>query len=166
MIKDKKIEYNILRTNRKTIGIKISAEGVVTVSAPIKCGRETIEGIVTSKAPWILEKLQMVLERNKQLKIREFKSGERILLLGKEYSLEIIEKDEGKCSAIYDHIRFKVFINRAVERGQRERLIEEALQSLLRRLAREILTERTRLYAEHMLVNFSKITHLEAGAAI
>lgn len=90
---DKKIQYKLVRSRRKTIGITISKEGDVKVSAPLKTTEKQIVDIVNNKAPWILKKLEEI--RNSygvSAKNRLFQSGEIFLYRGLEYTLNIHKK--------------------------------------------------------------------------
>lgn len=51
-----KIPYQLIRSSRKTIAIQITADGTVTVRAPLRCRKADIEDFVTEKREWIIRK--------------------------------------------------------------------------------------------------------------
>ena len=60
------IEYGIVRTKRKTVGINIDLEEGVVVRSPEKINDEKIEEIVKKKSDWILKKLEKLGEKTKE----------------------------------------------------------------------------------------------------
>lgn len=59
---NKSISYELVRSSRKTIAIQISADGSVTVRAPLRCKKADVEAFVQEKRGWIV-KNQQELER-------------------------------------------------------------------------------------------------------
>jgi predicted metal-dependent hydrolase len=153
-----KIIYKVKKSNRKTISIKISPEEGVVLSVPSKCSEATIQYVLNKKAAWILSKLKVVQSRSELLKDRLYKSGERLKILGEYYNLNVLEGDYSKCSAIFDANGFNVFISVEVKGEHRRVLIKEALTTLYREIAKRILKERTRDFAEVLGVKPEKIT--------
>ena len=49
--------YRLIRSNRKTLAIQVSASGQVTVRAPRTISDATIENFLTQKESWILKHL-------------------------------------------------------------------------------------------------------------
>ena len=59
------IEYELIRSSRKTLGIEIDREGKVIVRAPRWCALKQIEDFLVKKEGWILEKSVRQKERMK-----------------------------------------------------------------------------------------------------
>ena len=53
--------YRLIRSNRKTLAIQVSASGQVTVRAPRTMSDTTIENFLTQKESWILKHLSHAL---------------------------------------------------------------------------------------------------------
>ncbi|MCR5503733.1 MAG: M48 family metallopeptidase [Lachnospiraceae bacterium] len=57
------IEYRIVRSKRKTVGIEIGPDAAVTVRAPERVSLREIERILTEKEAWILKNRRRILNR-------------------------------------------------------------------------------------------------------
>lgn len=64
------MEYQIVRSNRKSIGITITKESEVIVRAPYDVSKREIQRLVNEKSEWILKHLQNMSEKE-QCPIRE-----------------------------------------------------------------------------------------------
>lgn len=62
------MEYEIIRSKRRTISIQVKADGRVVVRAPYLVPRRTIESFVEEKEDWILEHVKAVKENAKDNK--------------------------------------------------------------------------------------------------
>lgn len=91
------IKYILKYSNRKTLGIKVSPDGEVTVSAPIDSNQKDIKEKLKKKAAWILKQKIFFKSFEPKLKTRKYIGGEAHLYLGREYILKIvISKHEEK----------------------------------------------------------------------
>ncbi len=52
-----KLEYRLVRTNRKTIAIQITSEATVLVRAPLRASQHEIESMLSKHYNWILNKV-------------------------------------------------------------------------------------------------------------
>jgi hypothetical protein len=87
----KSIEYNLSFADRKTLGIKVLPDGLVSVIAPIEANLIDINKKVKLKANWILKQLAFFCSYKPNTPTRKFVNGETHLYLGKQYKLQIIE---------------------------------------------------------------------------
>jgi predicted metal-dependent hydrolase len=78
------ISYLLERRSRRTVGLKITAEGLV-VHAPKRIFEFQLHQILQEKSNWILNKLQ-AREANQIEKI-EWVDGEHLLYLGQDIQL-------------------------------------------------------------------------------
>lgn len=101
-IKDNIVPYTVVKTRRKTIGIIVDRNGEVKVHVPFRVTEKQINEVVQKKADWIIKKVNEVKERNSNIIYRQYVSGEKFLYLGKEYILEIVEKDTDDMDDIDD----------------------------------------------------------------
>ncbi len=84
---DNNISYEVIRSQRSTADIIIERDGSVLVRAPEWIDDEQVENIVESKHFWIYQSLAEWRELNATRVLREYKSGEGFLYLGRAYRL-------------------------------------------------------------------------------
>ena len=53
------IEYHLIRSDRRSIGIEVDREGKVTVRAPYSCEKKRIERFLLEKENWIRQKVKL-----------------------------------------------------------------------------------------------------------
>ena len=51
------IEYHLIRSDRRSIGIEVDREGKVTVRAPYSCEKKRIDRFLLEKENWIRQKV-------------------------------------------------------------------------------------------------------------
>lgn len=84
-IRGSKMEYQLIRSRRKTVAICISRDGGVVVRAPMKTTKQTIEFFVAQKQDWIQEKSSLMAAHDTQRKNFSLTVGSELLLLGRSY---------------------------------------------------------------------------------
>ncbi|MBZ4647572.1 MAG: hypothetical protein JG777_3061 [Clostridia bacterium] len=144
---DNRISYTLLKTKRKTIGITVDRNGEVMVHAPFCVTEKQICEVVQKKADWIIKKVNEVIKRNSNLVCRQFVSGEKFLYLGKEYTLEIVEKDLSKAEVLMQEDTMAVYISQGLSEESRKQAIKEALIKWYRQSFAEIIKERIEKYS-------------------
>lgn len=87
--KDKNIEFEVRKSDRKTICIKVDSEGKVKFFCPAAISDEEIKIAAMSKAQWIIDAKNNVAEINSHKIIRKFEEGSTFMYLGNEYPLHI-----------------------------------------------------------------------------
>ena len=88
------IDYQIIyKENKKDISILIEYQIGVTVVAPPHTSIEQIAAIIKKKAPAIHKQLRKLAEIKSEESSRQFKSGEKIPYLGRQYRLKVIKDD-------------------------------------------------------------------------
>ena len=92
------IPYLLERRPRRTVGLKITADGLV-VHAPKRIFAFQLNQILQQKSSWILNKLQ-AREANHVEKI-EWIDGEHLLYLGNDIALNIVQNSSNK-ALIFD----------------------------------------------------------------
>lgn len=91
----KDIEYELVRSPRRTADIVIEPDGRVIVRAPEDTSPEKIEDIIETKRLWIYKNLAEWRDLNATRVIREFRNGEGFLYLGRSYRLLLVsDQDE------------------------------------------------------------------------
>lgn len=71
------IEYHLIRSDRRSIGIEVDREGKVTVRAPYSCEKKRIERFLLEKENWIRQKVKLqkknAMKRRKRERCRKQK---------------------------------------------------------------------------------------------
>lgn len=80
------LHYQLERRQRRTVGLKITADGLV-IHAPKRISQSHLESLITLKADWISKKLN-ALKANK-IPALQWQHGEQLLLLGQQITLAI-----------------------------------------------------------------------------
>ena len=133
----------IIRSRRKTIALIIQKDGALIVRAPLKASEKSIREFAEKHAQWILKKQAQVRAAVLPLP-RQYTSGETFLYLGREIPLEIVK---GQKPALVLDTHFKLAESAL---GNAERVFEH----WYREQARQILSERVRLFASQHHLQF------------
>lgn len=80
------LHYRLERRQRRTVGLKITAEGLI-VHAPARISLSLLETLILQKSDWILKKLHTA--HQKQLPALQWQDGEQLLLLGNTVTLAV-----------------------------------------------------------------------------
>lgn len=99
-----KIEFQIKRSNRKTLGISVLPNGAVEVTAPLGASLDKIKEIITKRGSWILEQQRLTGFNPLPQPKKSFVSGESFYLLGRHYRLKIFESNYDSVDIINDRI--------------------------------------------------------------
>ena len=86
------MEYQLIRSRRKTIAIYINRDGSVAVRAPLRTAKNTIDGFVLEKHNWITEKSAQMAAHDAQRKGFYLSEGSVLPLLGRAYPVVIGDK--------------------------------------------------------------------------
>jgi len=90
-----KIHYTLERRQRRTVGLKITQEGLV-VHAPKRIAQTILESLIAQKADWILKKLE-ARSANQQPPM-QWQHGNQLLLLGNNITL--VTKQDARSRAV------------------------------------------------------------------
>jgi len=90
------IEYEIVYSHRRTIGITVERDRRVIVRAPLQALPEVVSKAVESKRFWIWEKLRDPRKYGDTPTMKEFVAGEAFLFLGQSYVLELVDEPRGE----------------------------------------------------------------------
>ncbi|MCC8128053.1 MAG: M48 family metallopeptidase [Clostridiales bacterium] len=61
------MEYECIRSDRKTLAIQLTSDGKVLVRAPRRCSKALIESFLEEKKGWILQKQQELRQRQERI---------------------------------------------------------------------------------------------------
>jgi predicted metal-dependent hydrolase len=80
------LHYELERRQRRTVGLKITATGLV-IHAPKRISQSHLESLIVLKADWIRKKLASLSEN--KIPSLQWQNGEQLLLLGNPLTLAI-----------------------------------------------------------------------------
>ena len=86
-----RIDFTVLRRNRKTLAITVHPDLSVEVAAPNSASEEAILQRVTKHARWILKQKRQFLSWMPKPTRREYRGGETHRYLGRQYRLKILK---------------------------------------------------------------------------
>lgn len=138
------IEYELRRTKRKTIGIKITLEGAVIVTAPSHLSERAIKHVIKEKEAWIRRKQDSIQRAREQLAGNMEFLKERLLYLGAAYPVDVVMEPEfyKMTAGLYGE---KIYI---MARVFDEIEMKATLEAWYRAEAKKIIQDRITLYQE------------------
>lgn len=135
------MEYNLVRSNRKTLAIKITPDCKVIVHAPKKCSLKYIEDFVISKQKWIDEKLK--LQRKNANNNQKYAEVNNVLIFGNDYEV----KDTGKAYV------FGEYYIKHSSASNRKKLVK----NFLIKLSYSYMSERTKIIASKLVFSYKDV---------
>jgi len=88
------MDFNVIRSRRKTIAVEITKEGGVLVRAPLKLARREVLAFVKQNRAWIARKLAQARVRQEERTPRRFLEGENFPFLGEQHRLRYVAGGE------------------------------------------------------------------------
>lgn len=92
----------IIRSRRKTYSLEVTRQGELLVRAPWFMTDRQIEKVVLDKSNWILQKMELVRNRQMVGPLHTFSEGEKFLFLGEYYPL-CIQQAQKTALSLVDH---------------------------------------------------------------
>lgn len=126
------MEYQLIRSKRKTLVLVVTREGELEVRAPKRISQQEIDRFVESRREWILRHQEQARERMAARPVLRYEIGGRFPFLGREYPVLAGQR------AGFSSEGFRV---------REDQPIEPQLTRLFRELAREGLARRIERYA-------------------
>lgn len=148
-----RIDFDIVRSARKTLGIQIGEEGLVEVKAPACVSREQIRAAVLEKASWIREKAALARRADALKIVHRFAQGEPFLYLGQTYPL-YIRYDPDLKNVCVDLTEEDFVIETPVIHSE---VLEKAVLKWYRENALKLMVKRARYYGQIFGVLPSKV---------
>ncbi len=158
IIDNKILEYEITRSNRKTIALTITEEGSLHIKAPYRCSIGIIEGFLKEKQQWIKTKLQHIEKINENRFERNFIEGDKLDFLGNSYELKVIYDSNGAVRAGFNNEGFILKLPSTMKDREIKELKQKSLEALYRKLARKVFEERTAYYSKIIGVSVNRIS--------
>lgn len=152
-VENQKIYYTIARSSRKTIGISISPNYGVKVSAPRIVSDKQIADVLRSKSSWIIEKLFYLETIKSEVPLRKFIDGEMFSVLGKEYPLKtIIQPQMTSSVSISDNCLLVSLPQNTYNDNSenRTRLIQNLIVNWYKQFTLEVVSERISFFSKKL----------------
>jgi predicted metal-dependent hydrolase len=130
------INYKIIFSGRRSIGISIGPDSGVIVRAPHRTSLKTIENLIQSKSAWIKKHLENQSSLIQISRNREYKDGESHYFGGRQYSLRIVQSANSYVRHYENIIEIGV---RAKEEKEKVRLL---LEKWYKKMAEELFREK------------------------
>ena len=142
------INYEIIRSNRKSMGIIIDNDKNLLVRSPHNTAEDKIEDVLNKKTSWILSKLKEMDEIKPVPKEKEFMTGEKLTYLGRRYRLEVLPSEILKVEVKLYQGKFIIKYPEKLKEDddKRREEIRDALIEWYREHAKEKLKERVEKY--------------------
>ncbi|MFN9802086.1 MAG: M48 family metallopeptidase, partial [Bacteroidota bacterium] len=88
------IDFRLVFSDRKSLGITVTPEMEVLVTAPAGTPLEKVEERIRKRAPWIIKQQSFFLSFQPKTPQRKYISGETHLYLGRQYRLQVLIGNE------------------------------------------------------------------------
>lgn len=75
-------EYQLIRSNRRTLSISVDGEGALVVRAPMRMPKRDIEAFIREKEGWIAQKRALAKQRSEQARQARLTDGAEIPFWG------------------------------------------------------------------------------------
>ncbi len=133
-------DYKLIRSNRRTLSIEITGDGILVARAPYSMQKRDIDRFVLSKAEWIDDHARKAKVRFKEKERFSPVFGSMVLYRGREY--EITARPGKKCG--FDGKTFFFPANISAEP------LRLSMISLYKTLARRYICSRVDFFSERM----------------
>ena len=146
------VEYELLRSNRKTIGLTINEHGL-RITAPKWVTLKAVEKAIRQKEKWITEKLGIFHGQSgagSKKHALSFSEGETIYLLGEPYTLRL-HTGPGE-SVVADDAKKEIHVTTADT--TKRWIVREMLMIWFSRKALDVFTSRMPVYADRLDLSY------------
>ncbi len=140
------ISYEIIRSNRKTLGLEVSLEEGIKVRAPKRLKQARIAELVRQKAPWILKKQSEFADVKPSPTPKKFVGGEKLPYLGRRYRIKVKNIEGKDVSVKLYQGKFWIEVGVEISEDDRREAIRAKLILWYREQALDKLAERVERY--------------------
>lgn len=151
------ISYSIRRSRRaKHVSLSIGAVGLQVV-APFTMNESEIISLVEKEQNWIITKYERYRQNRQIPAEREFVSGEKLIFIGHNYPLIVLEHTDGCTNVNLTAGQFLVGIDVDIPIEKRREEIQGKLEQWYRRRAKELITERLEYFSVKIGVKVNSV---------
>jgi predicted metal-dependent hydrolase len=140
-------EIEIVRTNRKSMSLKIGSGGKLIFRVPANTDDGTIRKILAKNSGWIKKKINELAKERQLFRAKEYVNGEGFPYLGTYYKLKVVDKQDLPIK--FDRGFF--ISNKALPEAR------ELIINWYKDAARLKIPERVRWYAQKRRLSFNKV---------
>ncbi len=150
------LHYQLERRQRRTVGLKITKNGLV-IHAPKRISQSHLESIIVLKADWIRKKLETLIEN--KLPAMQWQHGETLLFMGNTISLAVehdirskaVEYEPGVLQlAMPNHLDPTLIARKVIQWYRKQALID--------------FTRRLEIFSSKLGVSFTSFNLSNAGS--
>ena len=154
------IDYQITyKEGKKDISILIEYQIGVTVVAPPHTNDEQIAAIIKKKAPAIHKQLRKLAEIKSEESSRQFKSGEKIPYLGRQYRLKVIKDDSlTDCNLQFHQGKFTAKVPTHFNDTERTQSLNHLFKKWYIEMGSKKLKQRLKLYENKLNLSPNQLT--------
>lgn len=143
------LQYQIVFSKRRTVGIEVSPDGTVTVRAPFRMPKKDIEQIIMSKLDWIEQKRRMFhkkAEKANRVLNTDYAEGSLMPYRGERYPIRrSFHQDLKKVIVSFDGTEFSVQYG-----NEDSESIRQAFLVWYKKAAKEEFLRRVKYYKDIM----------------
>ncbi|MCX7190696.1 MAG: SprT family zinc-dependent metalloprotease [Methylotenera sp.] len=150
------LHYQLERRQRRTVGLKITENGLV-IHAPKRISQSHLESIIVLKADWIRKKLETLIE-NKMPEM-QWRHGETLLFMGNTVTLAV-EHDIRSKAVEYE----PGVLQLAMPNHHDQNLIARKVIQWYKKQALVDFTRRLEIFSSKLGVSFSSFNLSNAGS--
>lgn len=150
------LHYQLERRQRRTVGLKITENGLV-IHAPKRISQSHLESIIVLKADWIRKKLETLIE-NKMPEM-QWRHGETLLFMGNTVTLAV-EHDIRSKAVEYEPSVLQL----AMPNHHDQNLIARKVIQWYKKQALVDFTRRLEIFSSKLGVSFSSFNLSNAGS--
>jgi len=155
IVNDEKLEYYLKYSRRKSVEIKIKADGQIYVSAPFYVPKKDVEAFLTNKFTWIKNKLTSLSSSGEEAK-GNLTDRKSIPFFGKSVLFQIVEYDLKRVKTKLENGTLTVFIPKGFNEADKNLLAVETL--------RKFYIDKTREYIINKIPYYEKLIGVEVKA--
>lgn len=146
----KDITYSLIRKPVMNINIRVHADGSVVVSASPRVPVWVLDDFVLKKADWILKCFEKYQARDVPSHM-EYANGEKIRILGKEYTLNVVQSFKDRVRV--DEDKIYLLIKNANDPVKKKRVYDKWYNEQCAKMLRSIVDACLPLFANYRVPN-------------
>jgi hypothetical protein len=132
------IEFRIVYSRRRTLGISVLPDSSVVVRAPYRASLKTISRIIQEKAAWIIKHRDNYREKENKKLNSSFVTGEKQLFRGQECLLQILQSK--KAFIIFKENTIEVGVDKPEDKQAIKRLLYKGYKTEAAKIFPEMLS--------------------------
>ncbi len=144
------ISYSLVRKPVQNINIRVHADGSVTVSASPRVPVWVLDDYVLQKAEWILKCFEKYHARDLPSHV-EYESGEKIRILGKEYTLSVVQSPRERVCV--EDGKIYLLVKNIADPIKKKRVYDKWYNGQCEKMLRSIVDECLPLFAGYRIPN-------------